>query len=168
MATHVSTNAGDRIVEPAVDQCEPPVPVPRSGRRRWPWALVRTVIVMQAVDAYLQPVFAGRFLSGDFGMLGAHQHNATFGVFVLSLIQIVTAALAWRLVKGPRWLVLAAVLLAAAVLTQIILGFDRIIGIHIPLGVAIIATMSWLAIWLCTHQPSDPLFRRSSPSQADR
>jgi heme A synthase len=119
--------------------------------RDWSWTLVRVVVVLQAADSFLEPVFAGRFLSGDFGMLKAHQHNATFGVFILSVLQIGTAVLAWRRGKGPRWLVVVASVLAGAVLLQIIMGFDRVLGVHIPLGVAIIVTLGWLAVWVLMH-----------------
>ena len=33
------------------------------------------------------------------------------------------------------------------------LGFTRVLGLHVPLGVSIIATAGWLAFWVCTHEP---------------
>lgn len=136
--------------------------------RRWPWTVVRAVVVLQALDAFLQPVFAGRFLSGDFGMLAAHKHNALYGLFTLSVLQVVAAALAWRLANGPGWLVITATVLTGAVLLQIILGFDRVLGIHVPLGVAIIVALVWSAVWVCGHEPTDRPFRRPRPRGLDR
>jgi hypothetical protein len=123
---------------------------------------VRVVVVLLAVDTFLEAVFAGRFLSGDFGMLGLHQDNANMGVFTLSLLQIVAAALARRLARGPRWLVVVASVLAVAVVLQILVGFWRVLGVHVPLGVAVVATMGWLAVWVCTHQPDDRPFPRTA------
>src|SRR5437879_1836345 len=83
MATDAQVSADDRPRNPAADGSPQPA---TSGRarvaRRWPWILLRVTSVLLAVDAFLQPVLAGRFLSGDFGMLAAHEHNATYGVFI--------------------------------------------------------------------------------------
>lgn len=161
MAMDARVSADDRPLSPAT-----------TGRtrvaRRWPWFLLRVTSVLLAVDAFLQPVLAGRFLSGDFGMLAAHEHNATYGVFILAITQIVVTTLAWRLSRGPGWLVVVATVLAGAVLLQIIMGFDRVLGVHIPLGVAIIGTIGWLAVWVCSRQPHDRPFKRSRGDVASR
>jgi heme A synthase len=138
-----------------------PVPGPEPGKkgppgRRWPWWLLRSFLTIQAADVVFQPVFAGRFLSGDFAMLTAHRTNATY-VGILSISQIFVAILAWRTAQAPSSLVGATVALAAAVALQIFLGFARILGIHVPLGVAVVAFSSWLAIWTWTHGPGDRL-----------
>jgi hypothetical protein len=57
--------------------------------------------------------------------------------------------------------VIVTTLLTAAVLAQTIMGFDRVLGVHIPLGVAIVATTAWLAVWVCGHQPGDRPFKRA-------
>ncbi|MEV4316139.1 hypothetical protein [Actinocrispum sp. NPDC049592] len=125
----------------------------------WPWTLLRVVSVVLAVDTFLEPVFAGRFLSGDFGMLAFHENNADFGVFVLALIQVIAAVIARRRLRAPRWLIPAAVVQAVLLTTQIMLGFVRVIGLHVPLGVALVATTGWFALWVCTHRPADRLVR---------
>jgi hypothetical protein len=154
-AMNVSANTDDRAVGAVADRSELP-----GADRRWLWTLMRVVVVLQAVDTFLEAVFAGRFLSGDFAMLGLHQDNGTFGVFVLSLLQIVTSVLVWRLARGRPWLVVMSSLLAVAEVLQMLLGFWRILGVHIPLAVLIIATMGWLALWVCTHRPDDPVFQQ--------
>ena len=61
-------------------QTEPATRQPRQDRTaRWPWYLVRTVVTALAVDIFLQSVFAGRFLSGDYPQLLVHRTNAIRG-----------------------------------------------------------------------------------------
>jgi hypothetical protein len=153
---NVSTDADDLAAEPVADEGEH-----RPPDRGWRWTLVRVVVVLLAVDLFLEAVFAGRFLSGDFGMLGAHKHNANFGVFTLAVLQIVAAGLARR-----RWLVVVASAVGVAVVVQMLMGFTRVLGVHVPLGVAVVAIMGWLALWVCTHQPDDKPFPRSKPGAA--
>ena len=119
----------------------------------WPWWLFRVTLCVQALDSLAQAVLAGRFLSGDFAMLTAHELNATRGVVIVAFVQIVVAVLAWRLGGGPGWLVWAVVIVFVATVGQIALGFTRVLGLHVPLGVSIIATVGWLAFWVCTHEP---------------
>jgi len=122
--------------------------------RGWPWWLFRVTLCVQALDSLAQAVLAGRFLSGDFAMLAAHEFNATRGVVIVAFVQIAVAVVAWRLSGAPGWLVWAVVVVFVATVGQIVLGFTRVLGLHVPLGVSIIATVGWLAVWVCTHQPT--------------
>lgn len=135
----------------------------RRSTRDWPWWLFRVTLCVQALDSLAQAVLAGRFLSGDFAMLAVHEFNATRGVVIVAFAQIVVAVLAWRRSGGPGSLVVLVVLLGLATVGQIVLGFTRVLGLHIPLGVAIIATAGWLAVWVCTHRPTDRPFARREP-----
>jgi H+/Cl- antiporter ClcA len=126
--------------------------VPRTPPPGWAWWLLRVFLTAQATDAFLQPVLEGRFLSGDFAMLAAHRTNGTY-VGVLSLSQILAAVLAWRVSRVPGAIVAAVVALGAATGLQIYLGFNRVLGIHVPLGVAIVGVSGWLAVWMWTHRP---------------
>jgi hypothetical protein len=124
-------------------------------RRRpaWGWWVLRFWVTAQAVDAFLQPVFEGRFLSGDFGMLAMHRTNGTY-VGVVSVSQVVVAVAAWWVSRVPMKVVLTVVALGAAAGLQIYLGFSRDLGLHIPLGVAIIAVSGGLAVWMWTNRPT--------------
>jgi len=52
-------------------------PSPRHDRTaRWPWYLLRTVVTALSVYVFLQSVFAGLFLSGDYPQLLLHRTNA--------------------------------------------------------------------------------------------
>lgn len=130
-------------------------PVPSMGRRRQVrslWWLLRLVVTAQTIDAFLQPVFEGRFLSGDFAMLSLHRTNGTF-VGALSMTAMVVALVAWRLAGVPGRVVAGVVVLGPLAGLQIFLGFSRVLGIHVPLGVALIALSGWLVVWLWTHHP---------------
>lgn len=135
---------------PAAGTLGPPAGAPGgpprvSGLAR---GALRIIITLNVVGLFLQAVFAGRFLSGDFGMLNAHQHNALFGVLPLALVQVVVAVLYWAAGGGRGWPALASLALLVADAVQMILGFARQIGVHIPLGVLIIALGALLLVWV--------------------
>jgi len=134
-------------------------PDTRTGHG-WPWWLFRVTLCVQALDSLAQAVLAGRFLSGDFAMLAAHEVNGTRGVVIVAFVQIAVAVVAWRRSGASGWLVVAVVLVFLATVGQIVLGFSRVLGLHVPLGVSIIATAGWLAVWVCTHHATDRPFAR--------
>jgi hypothetical protein len=131
------------------------------GPPRWAWWLLRVFLTAQTIDAFLQPVFEGRFLAGDFAMLAVHRTNGTY-VGVLAISQIVVAIVAWRVSRVPGAVVAAVVALGVAAGLQIYLGFNRILGIHVPLGVAIIVVSGWLVVWIWTHRPGGQPARERS------
>ena len=125
---------------------------PRAGSR-WPWWVLRVLFTVQAIATFLQPVLAGRFLAGDFGALDAHRATADL-VFGLSLVQLATVLLVWRLGRAPARLMLFAILLAAGVYIQLHAGFSRNLGLHIPLGVLIVGVTAWLLVWVWRAGPA--------------
>jgi hypothetical protein len=135
--------------------------VPPASRRpaAWAWWLLRIFSTVQAADIFLQPVFEGRFLSGDFAALAAHRSNAVY-VGALTITQVLVGILAWRVSRMPGWIVGLLALLGVSVGIQIYLGFSRVLGIHIPLGVAIIGVSGWVTVWLWSHRPPGPGTRR--------
>jgi hypothetical protein len=137
--------------ESAVPRHRPQSIVARAAPR-WAWWLLRLIVTAQAIDAFLQPVFEGRFLSGDFAMLSLHRTNGTY-VGVLSMTLLVVALIAWRIVPVPGRVVLGMVALGPVAGLQIFLGFTRTLGIHVPLGVLIIGLSGWLTVWMWTHRP---------------
>jgi hypothetical protein len=120
-----------------------PAPAPKPRATLW---LLRAALTVQAVAAVAQPVLAGRYLSGDFDALAIH--GGVAGVVLLTTIAAFAAAvLYWLAGRGTGWPALALVALFVAVITQIAVGALRILAIHIPLGVAIVATAVVLAVW---------------------
>jgi hypothetical protein len=128
------------------------LPAARRTVATWTWRVLQTLVTLQTLDALLQPVFAGRFLSGDFGMLGVHRDNATY-VGVLSIAVTVAALVAWRVCRVPGRIVLALSLVGPVAAVEIFLGYARTLGIHVPLGAAVVALSGWLAVWVWTRGP---------------
>jgi hypothetical protein len=119
---------------------------------------------VSAVLLFNQAVFAGQFLGGSFGALHTHRENAT----IAGIAVLVTAAsgLVVRLRGGPGWPALACLGLFGLIGLQILLGFQRRLTVHIPLGVAIIILMVLVTVWSwrspgSQREPSEP----SEPSE---
>ncbi|HZE37576.1 MAG TPA: hypothetical protein VE172_02090 [Stackebrandtia sp.] len=123
----------------------PPVPR-RSPLTAWiGWSAFTTAALVLAT-VVAQPVWAGLFLTGDIGMLAAHQQGANLATLVL-VVDLVLRILWWSPCRGPAlgvWLNLA---LTAALYIQYVLGQDRLLQFHFPLGVG----LSLLSAWLVVH-----------------
>jgi hypothetical protein len=99
-----------------------------------------------AIMLFDQAVFAGQFLGGSYGSLHVHRENATYaGISVL--VSAVAAVLVRRPGRGPWWPILACAGIFGLVAVQIVLGFARLISVHVPVGVAIIVSAIALAVW---------------------
>ncbi|GAA1869581.1 hypothetical protein [Asanoa iriomotensis] len=114
--------------------------------RRWAYLPYRILISVAAVLVFLQPVLAGQFLSGTFGSLQRHQNVAALVDMVL-----IVAAPAAVLIKwpggGPIWPSIATAAMLGVTALQNWAGFNRILGLHVPLGVTIVVLVLALAIW---------------------
>ena len=101
-------------------------------------AALRLVAATHAIAVCLQPVLAGVYLNGSGGALRIHEPLG-LGVAFLCLGQLLVATICWR--SGGRGL--AATLALALLLgegLQIGMGYSRQLALHIPLGIAIVAT----------------------------
>jgi hypothetical protein len=106
----------------------------------------RITSTVAAIMLFDQAVFAGQFLDGSYGSLDLHRENATFaGISVL--ISAVAAVLVRWPGRGPWWPILASVGIFGLIAVQIVLGFARVISLHVPLGVATILLAAALAVW---------------------
>lgn len=142
---------------------------PRLARRRaeWPWWLLRAAVSVQVLLTFAQPVLAGRFLAGDFAMLALHRSNGTL-VGVVTMAQIATTLLAWLLGGAPVRLFGIAVAFGAATALQLYAGFNHILGLHLPLGVALVGCNGWLLVWVWSRGPGTPLARRARAAEGRR
>jgi hypothetical protein len=127
--------------------------------------LLRIALTVYALAAIAQPVIAGRYLSGDFDALVVHAANA--GLLMLTTIGAFGAAvLYWAAGRGAGWPALTLAAMFVAVIAQTALGALRVLAIHIPLGVAIVALAVGLAVWsfssaaLRTRSPRIPVRQR--------
>jgi len=115
----------------------------------WPFRVSMTVAAVLLFD---QAIFAGRMLSGSFPALHTHRENATFaGIAVL--VAAVCAIPLRRPGRGPLWPAFAGLGLFALIALQIVLGFTRVLIVHVPLGVSIILLAVLLTIWAWRYRP---------------
>jgi hypothetical protein len=96
-----------------------------------------------------QPILAGLFLTGHVDAIAVH--GIVGSVLVVFTMLVGVAALAYVMVVGGRWWVLAAVvLLFLAEGLQVGTGYARVLQVHIPLGVLIVTLSVLLAGWVWT------------------
>lgn len=113
--------------------------------RAWARWSFRVMSLVQTILIFDQAVFAGQFLSGDFGALGRHGENATYAGLA-TIGQTAAAVLLRWPGRGPSWPILACAGLFGLIGLQIALGYARSLTLHVPLGVAII-TASVAVLW---------------------
>ncbi|MEZ0066275.1 hypothetical protein ABIA32_002285 [Streptacidiphilus sp. MAP12-20] len=103
---------------------------------RWPLLTLRVTAALVALLALAQPVLAGGFLQGYYPLLNAHLMAAMI-LSTAVLLSLVASVLVWRLGGGPTAFMLYYGILLVLCVAQITLGFDRVLLLHIPLGIAI-------------------------------
>lgn len=118
-------------------------------RTRVTWVVLFVVFTLHTVLVVAQPFFAGAFLNGDLeAMKEWHAPNADAIAFSALLLVLPAAILFWRPGRGPGWTALAVALLFLAEGTQMGMGWAHQLGVHIPLGVAIVGTVVAIEVWL--------------------
>ncbi|TDC60214.1 hypothetical protein E1258_15400 [Micromonospora sp. KC207] len=116
-------------------------------RGRTMLGVVRGFVAVQTVMIFAQPVFAGRYLTGDYDMLALHRLGADL-ITYLGLAQLVVSALLWWR-GGMRWPFWASLLLFFGESGQYFAGVAGALDLHVPLGVALamFASIMLVAIW---------------------
>ncbi|BEL06874.1 hypothetical protein Q0Z83_050650 [Actinoplanes sichuanensis] len=120
--------------------------------RRWPIALVRAFSIITLLQVLLQAALAGGFISGHVGYLTAHSVNGTL-LPVTAMFLGLSTVLLFRPGRGPWWPILLSVLLWWMIAIQVGVGFARLVGLHIPLGAAILALTGAFVWWSCGYRP---------------
>jgi len=116
-------------------------------RPGWRWPL-RIVATGMTVLLWTQPLLIGLFLGGEYDKLAAHL--TVGGILVaLTLVQFLASVPAWRPGGLPGWVVAVCAAMVAGGVVQIAAGFQRNLGLHLPLGVALAATGLAVAIRAC-------------------
>jgi hypothetical protein len=133
------------------------------GWARWSF---RVVALGQTILIFDQAVFAGQFLSGDFGALGRHGENATYAGLA-TIGQIAAAVLLRWPGRGPSWPILACAGLFGLIGLQIALGHARLLTLHVPLGVAIITASVAVLWWAWMPAQAAPAPAAKVPDPAD-
>jgi hypothetical protein len=115
--------------------------------RRWPWLFLRVVTVLTALSAFTQAVLAGGVVAGRIEALPLHSTNGLM-LALGTLVLLVSLVLAWRPGGAPAWTLLAGLLMVAATVVQLGLGFSRSLAVHVPLGTTIIIAQVMLLVWV--------------------
>ncbi|MFE9453441.1 hypothetical protein [Streptomyces sp. NPDC006739] len=105
------------------------------------------MVTCEAAFALGQAALAGSFLSGHYGALDLHALNATL-TGLTAVVQTIAGVLLWRLGGGPAWPAWTSALLFAAEAGQIAMGYARVLAVHVPLGVTIIACIALMLVWV--------------------
>lgn len=113
--------------------------------RSWPRRTYRATSTLAAVMLFDQAIFAGQFLAGQYNSLLVHRENATYAGIAVLVAGV--GALLYRLFGGgPWWPSVAYLGLFGLVAGQIVLGFTRLLAVHVPLGVLIIGLAATLTV----------------------
>ncbi len=122
--------------------------------------LLRAVVTLFLLAVLAQPVLAGLYLSGELDALAVH--GAIAGVVILLAMALVGAALLFStLGRGRFWPLPVAVATFLAAGLQTGFGYARQLGLHIPLGVALVtaAVLLAVAVWRpAMRSPRRPLW----------
>jgi len=94
---------------------------------------LRVTIALQTLAVFLAPVTAGLLLTTPGGHV-LHSASA-YTVFVVAMVHVVAAVLAWRPGGGSARPILHAAVFLVLVLTQVALGIAHVKTVHVPLGV---------------------------------
>jgi hypothetical protein len=129
--------------------------------------VLRVVAVVHTLAMLVQPVLAGRYLSGDVHAIELHRINAAV-VTAFDLIQLICAIVFTWAGRGRSWPIYASLATAIAVEVQVGVGFERVLAVHIPLGVSIIATQLLVTVWLFRSGAAVARVRRSRKERTGR
>jgi hypothetical protein len=104
----------------------------------------RAVAVALALFAIGQPIFIGSYFSGTFEALALHSAGAA-ALQALGLLVLVAAA-AVVAMRGRWWFLIWSVTLFLLIHVQAVLGYTRVLQLHVPIGVLTVGIAVAVAI----------------------
>jgi hypothetical protein len=122
-------------------------PPPADRGPRASLQVLRVVAVLHSLAFLAQPVFAGGYLMGDVDSLALHAVNA-FVITGLDLAQLICAIVYFWGGRGRVWPIWASFAVALAVEVQVGMGYERLLVVHLPLGVSLTVAQILITIWL--------------------
>jgi hypothetical protein len=142
-------------------------PLPQDRRPRATLQVLRVVAVLHSLAFLGQPVFAGGYLMGDVDALALHDANA-FIVTGLDVIQLVCAIVFFWRGRGRAWPIWASLAIALAVEVQVGMGYERLLLVHLPLGVSLAVAQVLTTVWLFRAAAATPRPRRVRGPRPER
>jgi hypothetical protein len=129
--------------------------------------MLRVVAVLHSLAFLGQPVFAGGYLMGDVDSLTMHDINA-FIITGLDVAQLICAIVYFWAGRGRAWPIWASLAVALAVEVQVGMGYERLLVVHLPLGVALTVAQILITVWLFRGAASVARPRRLPRRQTNR
>ena len=117
-----------------------------TGSARWAVRAFRVLITGAAVILFNQSLQAGEFMSGNYQFLEFHRFGPTAAEFVVLFAAIAAVVARFRDSYSWRPAGLTA-LLWVAIQVQEFAGEERVLAVHVPLGVSIIVSVVLLTGW---------------------
>lgn len=111
---------------------------------------LRTVITVQTAVTFAAAIAAGLLLSIPGGKA---LHSATsYTLFVVAVVYVVIAVLAWRPGGGPGLPAVSALVFLLGVSGQVALGLAGLKAFHVPLGVLLFGLTVLQCAWVWTYR----------------
>lgn len=132
------------LAHPATRAAAPP-----SAARTAALWVFRLVALPQAILFVMQPISIGSFLQGTWEALDLH----LIAGGILVLVTWVTGACGLVLAALARrpWLAVGSCALGILTTAQVAVGSTRLLVVHVPLGVALVALALWMCAWSWTR-----------------
>ncbi|WP_412540632.1 hypothetical protein R8Z50_33340 [Longispora sp. K20-0274] len=125
---------------------------PLRRGQRWPIYPVRALCLLLLGLVLTQAALAGGFISGNVKLLGIHSANAIL-IALISMVLVPCTVLLVRPGRGPAWPIAASIALWVLIITQIGLGYGRVLQGHVPLGMSIFGILAALTVWSFRYRP---------------
>jgi hypothetical protein len=131
-----------------------PTPVPRRRLFTVCLYLLRTLATAHALLACSQAVTIGQYLDGHYALVRLH------GIVASNLILLAAAlgaiSVGYVIARGRPWPAIGCVPLFFIDGIQTGMGYQHRLGVHVPLGVAIVAGSLAIAVWSWTRAAGQP------------
>ncbi|MDN5852021.1 MAG: hypothetical protein L0K86_04090 [Actinomycetia bacterium] len=124
------------------------------GQATFRWILV-VILGIHAAAAFNQSILAGMYLSGSLDAMEIHSAIGS-ALVAITMVQGVATLLFLFPGRGPWWPLPVTVVLFFVEGLQIGMGYARTLGLHIPLGVAIIVVIVGMFVWSLRWKPKRP------------
>ena len=110
------------------------------------------ILGIHAAIAFNQSILAGMYLSGNLDAMKLHGALGS-SLTVVIMVQSVAALLFLYPGRGPWWPLAVTVPMFFVIGLQIGMGYARTLGLHVPLGVALIVVPVGMFVWSLRWKP---------------
>lgn len=123
--------------------------------------VLRVLSIFILLQVLTQAALAGGFITGNVNLLGLHSANGIALVLTAGAL-LPAAILLVRPGRGPWWPIVFSVAFWWLVILQVGFGFARQVGLHIPIGVAIMSLISGFTWWSVAYRGPDRIRRTAA------